>query len=192
VDACRREPDHRVARCDGRAVDEVAPGDDAHARAGEVELSLGVDARQLRRLSADECDAGRPADACGAFDELGHLVQDDLVRGDVVEEQQRVGAARGDVVDAVRGEVGAAVAEAAALPRQDQLRPDAVGGRGEEPLVVERVQAGEGPEAVCAGRLDRRTEALDDRPCGRERDPCGGVAALRAQAASVRSGPAGR
>jgi hypothetical protein len=51
----------------------------------------------------------------------------------------------------VRGEVGAAGAEASALPRQDQLRPDPVGGGGEQALVVERVQAGEGAEPAGAG-----------------------------------------
>jgi hypothetical protein len=121
-----------------------------------------------------------------------HLVEVDLVRCDVVEEQERVGATGRDVVDAVGGEIGAAVAEPAALPRQDQLRADAVGRRGEQAVVVEGVQAGEGAEALRARRLDGRAEALDDRSCGRERDPCRGVAALRAQSASVRSASAGR
>ena len=47
---------------------------------------------QLRRLAADERDAGRAADLGGALDELGDLVELDLVRRDVVEQHQRLGA----------------------------------------------------------------------------------------------------
>ena len=63
----------------------------------------------------------------------------------------------------MRGEVGAAVAQAAARPREHQLRADTVGRGGEQALVVERVQAGEGAEAGRARRFDGRAQALDDR-----------------------------
>ena len=61
--------------------------------AGEVELALGVDAGQLGRLAADERDACLAADLGGAVDELGDLLEVDLVRRDVVEQHQRLGAA---------------------------------------------------------------------------------------------------
>jgi hypothetical protein len=102
--------------------------DDADAGAREVELSLGIDARQLGRLPADERDARVAAHGRGALDEFGHLLELDRVRCDVVEQHQRLRAAGGDVVDAVRSEVGTAGAQSAALPREDQLRADAVGG----------------------------------------------------------------
>src|SRR5581483_2913507 len=66
VDACRGKADHDVASLDGRAVDELPRLDDADARPGEVELTVAVDPRQLRRLAADERDARLPADGGGA------------------------------------------------------------------------------------------------------------------------------
>ena len=105
MDACRREPDHRVARLDARAVDELLALHDPHARAREVELVLAVDPGQLRRLAADERAAGLAADLGEAVDELRDLLEVDPVRGDVVEEEERLGAGREDVVDAVGAEV---------------------------------------------------------------------------------------
>ncbi len=98
---------------------------------GEVELAVAVDAGQLGRLAADERDARFAADLRRPFDELCHLGEIDLRSGDVVEEDERLGARRDHVVDAVRREVGAAGAQRAAPPREDELRPDAV-GRGRE------------------------------------------------------------
>src|SRR5439155_25962076 len=109
VHARRGEAEHRVARLCRRAVDQAGAVDDADTRPGEVELAFGVDAGQLGGLTADKRNAGRAADLGRAFDELGDLVEVDLVRGDVVQEQQRLGSTGRDVVDAVRREVGAAV-----------------------------------------------------------------------------------
>ena len=53
-------------------------------------------------------DAGGAADLGCAFDELRHVLELDLGGGDVVEQHERLGAARDHVVDAVRREVGAA------------------------------------------------------------------------------------
>jgi hypothetical protein len=86
----------------------------------------------------------------------------------------------------VRGEVGAAVAQAAALPREDQLRPDAVRGGREESIAVERMQAGEGAEALRARRLDGGAKPLDDRAGGCQRDPGGGIAVFWIQGVSLR------
>ena len=121
--------------------------------------------------------AGRAADLGGALDELGDLLEVDPVRGDVVEQEQRVGAGREHVVDAVRGEVGAAGAQRAALAREDQLRADAVGRGREQAPVVERVEARERAEARRARRLDGGAQPLDDRVGGRERD-AGGLVRL--------------
>ena len=52
-----------------------------------------------------------------------------------------------------------------------RLRPDRVHRGREQAAIVERVEAGEGAEALRAGRLDRRAQPLDDRVRGRERDP---------------------
>ena len=162
VDARGRQPDDDVTRRDRRAVDHAVALDDAHARAREVELALPVDARQLGRLPADQRDAGSATDLGGALHELHDLVGIDLVRGHVVEQHERVGAARRDVVDAVGGEIGAAIAQSASLAREHELRPHGIGRRREQPRVVERMEAREGAEAGGACRLDGAAEPLDD------------------------------
>src|SRR5581483_10912393 len=102
--------------------------------------------------------------------ELGDLLEVDVRGGDVVEQEEGRRAAAEHVVDAVRGEVHPAGAEASGAPLQDQLRADAVGRGGEEAALVERVQAGEAAEAGRAGRLDRGAEPLDDGVRGVQRD----------------------
>ena len=67
--------------------------DEPHARSGEVELVLAVDARKLRRLASDERAARLAAHFGGTLDELRDSLEVDPVRRDVVEEEQRVGAA---------------------------------------------------------------------------------------------------
>ena len=91
------------------------------------------------------------------------------------------------VVDAVRGEIGSARAERAALPGEDELRPDRVRGRGEEPIAVERVQTREGSEPCRTRRFDGRAEPLDHRIRLRDRDARGLVRLLAAHGPSVQS-----
>jgi len=136
----------------------------------EVELALPVDARQLGGLPADQRHAGGAANFGGALDELRNLLELDVRRGNVVEQDQRLGAARDHVVDAVRGEIGAASSERPAPAGEDQLGADAVGRRGEEAAVAERVQRREGAEVRGSRRLHRRAQPFDDRLCRGERD----------------------
>jgi len=79
----------------------------------------------------------------------------------------------------VRRQIAPAVAEAAALAREDQLGADAVGRGGEEAPVTERLEPGEGAEALPAGGRHGGGEAPDDSVSDRERDTGVGVA-LRA------------
>ena len=68
--------------------------DDADGEAGQVVLAVGVHAGQLGGLAADERAAGLLA-AVG--DALDHRLADgdvELARGEVVEEEERLGAAR--------------------------------------------------------------------------------------------------
>ena len=145
--------------------------DDADARRGEVELALAVDPGELGGLAADERNAGVAADLGRALDELGHVLEQQVARRDVVEQDQRVGPAGGDVVDAVRCHVGAAVPQCAAWLRDHRLRPDRVHRRGEQPPAADRMQPGECAEAGRARRLHGGAEAVDDRLGRRERDP---------------------
>ena len=137
---------------------------------------------QLRRLAAEDRAAGGAADVGGALDQLGDLLDVDRVGGDVVEEEERLGSGREDVVDAVGGEVGAAPAQPVAAPPEHELRADRVGRGGEQAAVVDREEAGEGAEgagdAGRRGRGDGGAEAVDDRVGGRERHPGGRVGLL--------------
>ena len=107
------KPTIDVAGLAARAVDQVVAVDEADAGAGEVELLVAVDAGQLCRLAADQHAAGRAADLGGAFDEVGDLVELDVRRRDVVEQEERRRAAAEHVVDAVRGEIHSAPAQPA-------------------------------------------------------------------------------
>ncbi len=124
--------------------------------------TIASPARHLRGLAADQRAAGLAADFGGPVDEIRDLAEVELGGGDVVQEEERLGAGRDHVVDAVGGHVRAAVPQRAALARDDGLRPDRVHRRGEHPTLVERIQPREGAEAFCAGRLHRGAEPLDD------------------------------
>jgi hypothetical protein len=139
VDARGREADDRVPRDHGGAVDQPVALDDADAGRGEVELALVVDARQLGRLAADKRDPCRAADLRRSLDQLRDLLQVEPARRDVVQEDERVGAAGDHVVDAVRGHVGAAGTQRASLAGHDRLRPDRICRGGEQAAVVEGV-----------------------------------------------------
>ena len=105
----------------------------------------------LGHLAADERAAGLAA----AFGHAGHDV---LHHGgheppdtDVVEEEQRVGALHGDVVDAHRHEVDADGVEAAGRLGHLQLGAHAVGGGHQHGLVV---AGGHGDEAAEPADVD--------------------------------------
>src|SRR5207253_11225853 len=75
VNAGGRPADHDVARPDSRSVDQLRSFDDSDAGAGEVELALTVDPRQLGGLPADERAPGLTAHLGRALDELGDVVE---------------------------------------------------------------------------------------------------------------------
>ena len=142
------KPMHHVAGLDARAVDRGGRGRRARRRCRRSRAPRRGRcraARPSRRRSARSPPArhtsAAPSTSSATCSEL------DAVGGDVVEQEERLGAGRGDVVDAVGGQVAAAVAQAAPLAREDQLRSDRVGGGREQAPLVERVQAGERAEA---------------------------------------------
>jgi hypothetical protein len=106
VQAERGETEHDVPGLDPRAVDYAVTRNQPDARACEVELLLAVDARHLRRLAAEERTPGGAARLSRALDELGHLLERERMADDVVEEEERIGAGRDHVVDAMRCKVG--------------------------------------------------------------------------------------
>src|SRR5262249_57592779 len=74
-----RETDDRVSFLHAGAVDQIVALDEPDAGAGEVQLSLAIDAGQLGGLTPDQGAARLPADAGGPLDELGDLVE--IARG---------------------------------------------------------------------------------------------------------------
>src|SRR5262249_57897628 len=85
----RGQPEGDVARGDARAVEDLLAIDDADDRARDVVLPRRVEARHLRRLTAEE---RRSVLATGAGDAFDHALDDarlDLARRDVVEEEER-------------------------------------------------------------------------------------------------------
>ena len=89
------------------AGDEPVALDDADGEADEVELARLHGAGVLGHLAADERAAGLPAALGHAFDELLDVVGVEPADGDVVEEEQRLGALAHEVVDAHGDEVDA-------------------------------------------------------------------------------------
>ena len=179
VDARGGQPEDDVAGLCPRPVDELGAGDDADDGPAEVDLLVAVDPGKLRRLAAEDRAAGGAADVGGAFHELRDLIRVDDVRGDVVEEEERLGARREDVVDPVRGKVGPAPAELSGPARQHELGADGVRRRGQQPVLVDREEPGERTEIALdawrPGGVDGRAQAADDGLRRRERHSRGRV-----------------
>ena len=109
--------------------------DGADDEAGDVVVAERVHARHLRSLAADQRAAGIAARLGDALDELGEVLGHELAGGVVVEEEERLGAAAQDVVDAVVDEVDADAAMAAGGDRDLDLGADRIGARGQHPAV---------------------------------------------------------
>ena len=102
--------------------------------------------------------------------DTGHDVGDDLLHdlpgGDVVEEEQRFGSLHRDVVDRTGDEVDADGVVDAHEPRDQRLRPHAVGRRHEDRVaqapLVEREQATEAADVADHFGTERRAHVLLD------------------------------
>ncbi len=109
------------------AGDDLVAAHRADDGAGKVVLSIGVEARHLRGLAADQCAAVGPA---GFTDALHHLLDDhvfQLAGREIVEEEERRRTLHGDVVDTVVYQVLAHGVVDAEFEGNLQLGPDAVG-----------------------------------------------------------------
>ena len=121
----------------------------ADGEAGEVVVALGIHARHLGRLAADQRAAGLPAALGDAGDDLARGVDVELAGGEIVEEEQRLGALHHQVVDAHGDEVDADAVVLAGLDGDLQLGADAVGGGDQQRVVVAGgLQVEQGAEAA--------------------------------------------
>ncbi len=164
--ARRWQPDQHVARADVAARQHLAALHRAHGKAGEIVVVARVHARHLGGLPADQRAAGLAAALGDArHHRPGHL-HVELPGGEIIEEEQRLGPLRQQVVDAHGDEVDA---DRAVPPRLDgdlELGAHAIVGRDQDrvleagPLQVEqRAEAAEigiraGPPRCLGERLD--------------------------------------
>ena len=89
-----------VAGLHGGVVQDLALVHHAHGEAGQVVFLLGHHAGMLGCFAAHQGAAGLHAALGHAFDDLGDLLGNVLAAGNVVQEDQRLGAGADDVVDA--------------------------------------------------------------------------------------------
>ena len=144
----------------------------ADREAGEVVVAALVEARHLGRLAADQRRAGHAAAFRDAFDDEAGGLHVERAGGEIVEEQQRLGALHDEVVDAHRHQVDADRGVLSALDGDLQLGADAVGGRDQNRVaetgrlqVEERAEAAEPahdarPQRRRRGRLDALHQAV--------------------------------
>jgi len=146
--------------CDLGAVDDLALLHHADAEAGQVVVLAFVHAGHLGGLAADQRAAGQFAAGADAGDHGGGHVDVELAGGVVVEEEQRLGAAHHQVVDAHRHQVLADAVVLVEVQRQAQLGADAVGAGHQHRLLVAGGDLAEGAEAAQAAHHFRARGAL--------------------------------
>ena len=121
----------------------------------------------LGHLSAEQRAPGRSAALRDTEDDLVDLLGHELPDRDVVEEEQRLGAAGRDVVDAHGHDVETDRVEATDLGGDEALRADTVGRRDEQRLPVrepaEGEEAAEPTDVADDLRAERRPDVLLDQ-----------------------------
>ena len=128
VQARRGEAENDVARPTSLRGRSSLALDGADREAGEVEVAALIEPRHLGGLAADQGGAGDPAALGDAGDELDRVSRLELAGGEIVEEEQRLGALDDEIVDAHGDEVDADRVEDAGVDGDLQLGADAVGG----------------------------------------------------------------
>ena len=155
--------DQHVAGGDVGARQQRAALDGADGEAGEVVVARGIHARHLGRLAADQRAAGLPAALGDAGDHAARALHVELAAGEVVEEEQRLGALRQQVVDAHGDEVDADGVVPAGVDGDLELGADAVVGGDQdgvhEARRLEVEQRAEAAEVGAGARPARRAAA---------------------------------
>ena len=165
VQSGRGKTDEDVPRGDGLAVDQLPPRNDADDESRNIVLAVGVEARHLGGLAAKQRATVSAARAREPLDNLHGDVRVQPAGGQIVEEEERVGALHEDVVDAVVHEVHADRRVHAGHERDPQLGPDAVGARDEHRIVPAGVTEPEEPaERPNLGQHPRCERAARERP----------------------------
>ena len=178
----QRAPRERVAvapEARARDPDEVVTGTHAlgqqlralghtHREAHEVEVARRHGIRVLGHLAADERAAGAPTSIGDATDDRVDHLRHQLADGDVVEEEERLGTLRRNVVGGT-DQVDADRVVPVHHPGDQRLRTDAVGGRHHHRIALrelaEREQPAEATDVAhdlgSEGGPDVRLDQLD-------------------------------
>ena len=169
VHAGRRQAEQHVACGDPRAWQQCAAFRRTDGETGEVIVAAGVKAGHLGGLAADERAAGFPA-ACGdAGHDLGADMRRQLSGGEIIEEEQRLGALDDEVVDAHGHQIDADGGVPSGLDRDLDLGADTVIGRHQHRVaearrleVEQSTKAADLGVGAGAGRgPDQRLDRLD-------------------------------
>ena len=129
VHAGAGEAENDVSGFDRVAGQRLRALDGADAEAGEVVIALGIHARHLRRLAADERTAGLPATVGNRSDDRLCDGRIELPGREIVEEEERLGALDDEIVGAHRDEVDADAGMIARIDGELELGADSVIGR---------------------------------------------------------------
>ena len=153
----------------------------------------------LGGLAAEQRAAGRHAGVGDALDDGGDAFGHDMAAGDVVGEEEGLGAAHHEVVDEHAHEVPADGVVDVERLGQRHLGAHAVGARGEQRMTVPGQgggveQAGEAPDAAedlgAPGARDMAPHELDGLVAGMDVDARAGVGGLAHDSSSSLSNSA--
>ena len=125
----RGEPEHRVASGNVGPRQQRAALGRSDRETAKVVIAVLVEAGHFRGLAANERTARLPAALGDPCDDSGGRVRIELAAGEVVQEEQRLGALHHQIVDRHRHEVDADAVMDAGLDRDLDLGADAVGRR---------------------------------------------------------------
>lgn len=143
--------DDHIAGADAIRAEHGIGLDHADAGAGDVVVVRAHQARVFGGLAAEQGAAGQDAAFGDTGDDLGDALGDDLADGDVVLQEQRFGTADDEVVDDHGDQVEADGVVLVHGLRDGDLGADAVGGGGQQRLLVsalQREQSGEAAEST--------------------------------------------
>src|SRR5438552_1359168 len=151
MQARRGHPDHDVRGLHPRTIQDPALLHHADAEAREVVFAARIETRQLGGLATDQRAPGPQASFRDAFDHLLRFRHVEEAGGEVVEEDDGLGAADHHVIHAHRDQVDADGVVLAGQERELQLGSHAVGSDHEHGF------------AVPLGNLEEPSEAADAR-----------------------------
>lgn len=137
------QPEDGVTHLDAAPIDHLITFDAADDEAGDVVVAQRVEARHLGGLPADQRATGIAAGGGDAVHHLGEMLRREPAGRVVVEEEERVGAAAEDVVDAVVDQVGADTAMAPGGDRHLHLGAHGIGARRQHRVLPSRGVEGE-------------------------------------------------